>query len=250
MNFIQVKSHKSVVALFLAVIMVLSSFLWYQHKVDASLIDEASPDLSRVEAKDSKFVDKWEQSSAIIDKMNDELQSHSDSIRVEQTERHIMKVQQGSVTSYFSYYPIKGDDVEKDSRYVIVFNKKGKVVNEYLLLGLKADANQTETIVKRDGVTVVDALISSEGNIVSGTVIHSNGEIQHFDETTVVPQSFWSCLNDCLASQGIAAWAITALGILCAVACVGTAGLGCFGCLLAADIGAGAVVGYCVGICR
>ncbi|WP_167345620.1 hypothetical protein [Paenibacillus riograndensis] len=53
----------------------------------------------------------------------------------------------------------------------------------------------------------------------------------------------------CLASQGVAAWAITLLGILCAAGCAATAGLSCYVCLAAADIGAGSAVGYCLAQC-
>lgn len=56
---------------------------------------------------------------------------------------------------------------------------------------------------------------------------------------------FWGCFNNCLASQGIAAWAITALSVACGVVCVGTVGVGCLACLA----GGGAVTTYTVTWC-
>jgi hypothetical protein len=56
----------------------------------------------------------------------------------------------------------------------------------------------------------------------------------------------WSKFNDCLASAGIAAWTIAAIGVACGVICAGTLGTGCAACIAAAGgIGAGTVT-YCI----
>ncbi|KFN07085.1 hypothetical protein D0U04_29590 [Bacillus clarus] len=55
-----------------------------------------------------------------------------------------------------------------------------------------------------------------------------------FDTSKVKPLS-WGCVNDCLASQGIASWVLYTAGIACAATCtvVGplTAGTACWACL-------------------
>lgn len=60
----------------------------------------------------------------------------------------------------------------------------------------------------------------------------------------------FSCVNNCLASQGIAGWSATILGAACGIACFFTAGLGCIACL-AGLIGFGSgVISACVYRCR
>jgi hypothetical protein len=53
--------------------------------------------------------------------------------------------------------------------------------------------------------------------------------------------NFFTDLNNCLAAQGIAAWALALLSAACAAVCVFTAGLGCVACI-------GAVLGLPVGV--
>ena len=53
------------------------------------------------------------------------------------------------------------------------------------------------------------------------------------DETTLEGMD-WNGFNDCLASAGIAAWAITGLSVVCGAACIATAGSGCILCIAAA----------------
>lgn len=53
------------------------------------------------------------------------------------------------------------------------------------------------------------------------------------DETTLEGMD-WNGFNDCLASAGIAAWAINGLSIACGAACLATAGAGCILCIAAA----------------
>ncbi|MDR6939315.1 hypothetical protein [Arcanobacterium hippocoleae] len=52
----------------------------------------------------------------------------------------------------------------------------------------------------------------------------------------------WGNLNNCLSKLGISSWVLAGLGLVCGVACAGTAGLGCIGCVsFAAGFGAGSV---------
>lgn len=66
----------------------------------------------------------------------------------------------------------------------------------------------------------------------------------------VSPTDLFNCVNTCLASQGVSQFVIIAIGIACAVACIGTAGLGCVICLGAFAGSAGGLVGFCIGTCQ
>lgn len=59
-----------------------------------------------------------------------------------------------------------------------------------------------------------------------------------------------SCINSCLASQGIAAYLLVLIGAACAVACAGTVGLTCYPCIAAIIGGAGGTIAACVSNCR
>lgn len=94
-----------------------------------------------------------------------------------------------------------------------------------------------------NGVLQVDEIVSEVGpgtvagdaaaGVISPTAAWGSGE-------------WWSALNSCLAAQGIPAWVVTSLSIICAAACVVTAGAGCAICIAAAaGLGTG-VVYLCV----
>jgi hypothetical protein len=59
-----------------------------------------------------------------------------------------------------------------------------------------------------------------------------------------------SCVNRCLASQGIAGYALVLIGAACSVACAGTAGLACYPCIGAIVGGAGGTIAACISNCR
>lgn len=56
------------------------------------------------------------------------------------------------------------------------------------------------------------------------------------------------CLQGCLASQGIPAWAVTLIGVVCALTC-GTFTPACFACLLTIVFIASGTYNYCAGRC-
>lgn len=58
--------------------------------------------------------------------------------------------------------------------------------------------------------------------------------------------AWWGALNSCLANQGIPAWILAGLSLICAAACVATAGAACLVCLAAASGFGGGVVGACI----
>lgn len=57
----------------------------------------------------------------------------------------------------------------------------------------------------------------------------------------------WDRLNKCLLNAGIAQWAITAIGVGCALLCAGTLGTGCVACVIATGGVIGTTAGTCVG---
>ncbi len=58
--------------------------------------------------------------------------------------------------------------------------------------------------------------------------------------------AWWQALNTCLANQGVPAWIVTGLSIICAAACAVTAGVGCVLCIAAAAGFSSGVVYACV----
>lgn len=57
----------------------------------------------------------------------------------------------------------------------------------------------------------------------------------------------WDKLNKCLLNAGIAQWAITAIGVGCALLCGATVGAGCIACVIATGGVLGTTAGTCVG---
>lgn len=83
-------------------------------------------------------------------------------------------------------------------------------------------------------------------------VSQSVGEPLAATSSTVAPTAafgspaWWSALNSCLANQGVPAWIVTGLSIICAAACAVTAGLACVLCIAAAAGFSSGVVAACV----
>jgi hypothetical protein len=102
-------------------------------------------------------------------------------------------------------------------------------------------------VAERDGTVVLDAVMTREGDFVSGTAVAADGETidltglaAHQLGSRVARADHWGCINRCLANAGIANWLIGAIGITCAVACASTLGTGCIICIAVA---AGALSG-------
>lgn len=80
--------------------------------------------------------------------------------------------------------------------------------------------------------------------------VWNNGKLvadEVFDEDQVHAEFSWEVLTSCLSSADIA-WATVALiSVVCAAACVGTAGAGCVVCIAALAGGTGGTMGFCVG---
>ncbi len=64
---------------------------------------------------------------------------------------------------------------------------------------------------------------------------------------TEISQIFsWKKLNSCLSSAGIPSWLFGMIAVACAAICVGTAGLGCIGCIAAAGGFGSGIAAACV----
>ncbi len=61
--------------------------------------------------------------------------------------------------------------------------------------------------------------------------------------------NFWGGMNSCLSGMGVPSWIIGVLGVTCSIICIGTAGVGCIGCLAGAGFGYAAELSACIGWC-
>ncbi|MBA2682844.1 MAG: hypothetical protein H0U76_31180 [Ktedonobacteraceae bacterium] len=126
------------------------------------------------------------------------------------------------------------------------------------------------------GRLVIDTTITDAGKIIRGWALNDQGQevalagkdyyalgqaqlttfhqqlatdlAEQAHGATTRPNSI-SCIQQCLASQGIAAWIVVLIGVVCGVACASTLGLGCFICLGSIALISGGVIGWCLGQC-
>lgn len=100
----------------------------------------------------------------------------------------------------------------------------------------------------RQGKEVLNAVITPDGKqFVQGYVAHPAGQQTLDGAATPLFDigCWWNQMNSCLASQGIAAWAVALVSVVCGVACAATLGAGCIACLGGISFISGAVIGYC-----
>jgi hypothetical protein len=132
-----------------------------------------------------------------------------------------------------------------------------KTVNETYEFTAITDHSKMLAEITEDGTIIKGDIVDSEGvsqdlvSIFAGNnaVAKTSFVSKALSVKTVLAAGFWSCFNSCLASMGIAAWAIAALGFACGTVCVGTAGTGCLLCLKAAQVITTGTVTYCFGMC-
>jgi len=166
------------------------------------------------------------------------------------------------------YIPIKDNTGYNYSKYIEFYDKNGSLKDSFLFACHKQDNNIYHVSMQTNG-SKAEADITEKGEIVGGTVIDSYGISRDLSSivsskaegagiTTLLSikeasadtcSMFWSCLNNCLASMGIASWALTALSIACGFLCVCTAGTGCIVCLGASAIVATNILNYCIAMC-
>ncbi len=145
------------------------------------------------------------------------------------------------------------------SFYVATFQPSTSAIIE-TRSGLFTPSGQNIAVIaERNGIVILDAIATPTGKFVQGTLSTSNGKMMTLDGFTaqqarvqlIQPNSrdFWGCLQSCLSSQGIPGWVLGFVAIICAAACIGTAGLGCAVCIAAAAGISGGQAGWCVSEC-
>ncbi|WP_010493135.1 hypothetical protein [Paenibacillus elgii] len=191
-------------------------------------------------------IDQWVSSSGKLASAKKEILKYSDKLALDEQQRYIVKTKEEN--AYLVYYPIKG--AEKDSKYYMIFNNKGEFLEDILMLGLKNEDSTIHSVAQKNNQVIFDAQIREDGMIESGYAILPNNVKKEFSKSTVTPEGWWSCFNNCLAAQGVAAWAVAIVGTMCGIACAATFGIGCAICFGGISVVSGSVVGYCSGTCQ
>lgn len=241
---------KHYLLLTLSVLLAISCILPNFASADYEPGDEK---LSRASKSETLKIDDWINNWGKKDEKLALMKKYSKNIEFDNSKRHMMKVENyGTETLYYAYYPLKGENVEKDSNFIVILNESGKIIEDYSLFGVREKSGKVASKVIKNNKLIYNAEINKSGEVESGFVIKDNGE--KIDLTkSMSSQGFkqwWNCFNSCLSGQGVASWAIAALATLCGVACASTAGAGCYACLLAADVVTGSVIGVCYGRCK
>lgn len=130
-----------------------------------------------------------------------------------------------------------GQGVVDPSAMALFLGRDGEVVSVVETTFTPATASTGVVRAWVDGTLQVDRVVGEPSALGDSTVAPA---------ATVGSPTWWSTLNSCLASQGIPAWILAGLSIICAAACVATAGAGCLVCLAAASGFGGGIVGGCI----
>lgn len=114
----------------------------------------------------------------------------------------------------------------------LTFEKKtGKLIDTLEVQMKEVDDFSGTVKAWQNGKLMIDEVVKQE--------VQNEKEVSTF--------GFWSDFNDCLSNQGVAAWAIQSLSLVCAGVCIGTAGTGCVACLYGASFVTGGTIGTCLG---
>jgi hypothetical protein len=243
-------AFKSQLIFSLCVILLISSYYALQANAQNGVKSIGSEMFTVMPDKDviKLKLDQNEEINKRLSSIESNLANYKKEAHLVKEKRYTLKANIGAETNSLVFYPISGG-VEKDSKYYLIINSAGQIVSEVLLLGIKDEKGLIRSIVNQNGSVIFDTLMTEKGEIQAGFAITSDGVKHEYSNTMLTPKGFWSCFNNCLASQGIAAWAVTTISILCAVSCAATFGVGCAVCLGGITVVSGSVVGYCSGTC-
>lgn len=163
--------------------------------------------------------------------------------------------------------PINDNTGYNYSKYMAFYNSKGELANWELIKFTKKDNIYNMHIELKGGVTAdVDA--NENGEIIEGSVVGLDGVQKNINELLSKSQKKPNVVSSLLgvksayASTGIdcviscltntfafPSWLLGLMATACAVACVATAGLGCYLCLTYVTFGYGYEIGYCLRVC-
>lgn len=129
-------------------------------------------------------------------------------------------------------FVLRGPNVAQPSSFTLVYDKSGDMVStqQILLRDLGSD-NEGRMTLWTDGVERLDAVVHESG-ITSAYESWEAAESPAAEEAEIQPLG-WSFkkFRDCLNRMGVANWIVTAISIICAVACAFTFGTGCIVCI-------------------
>ena len=132
---------------------------------------------------------------------------------------------------YYITVPMSGTNVPDMTKVVYAFDGQNTQTFEYV--ADSAEASRASFRMWSDGVLLQDVTFHDPAL--------DEGQGDH-----VVQAFSWKKLNDCLSSAGIPSWLFAMLAVACAAVCVGTAGLGCIGCIAAAGGFGSGIAAACV----
>ncbi|MES5058644.1 hypothetical protein ACOTSX_14205 [Bacillus velezensis] len=105
------------------------------------------------------------------------MKKYSKNIEFDNNKRHMMKVENyGTKTLYYAYYPLKGENVEKDSNFIVILDENGKIIEDYSLFGVREKSGKVASKVIKNKKLIYNAEINKSGEVESGFVIKDNGE--------------------------------------------------------------------------
>lgn len=143
---------------------------------------------------------------------------------------------------------LRGDDLVAPSNVVFTFDESDALVSvdqmHFISIG---EADRGVLQVLRNGETTKQLLVSSNKNVPPEN-LPSGKSLDEALSIQGLKRFHWSRFNSCLSNSGASAWAAAALAALCAPACLGTAGLGCYLCLVGVNYIAAGTITYCFGV--
>ncbi len=150
-----------------------------------------------------------------------------------------------------------------NSYYVTAFQPGNLIatMSTSALFSLTSD-NNVHAVAERNGQTVLDAVLTPQGDAVNGTLYVEGGspiilsgltakEILHTKITPDTSQSPFCCVLSGLVVYGFVSLDVVLVAlVVCLAACVVTVGLACVGCIAAATGVSAGAFGFLEGICN
>lgn len=168
--------------------------------------------------------------------------------------KKIISAKNTNDVNYSISYSLTGENVEGNSNVDFLYDEDSKLLSTQYSVAIENANGDIQANIYTDNLKTFEINTekdqkTNQDNVTSVIKFSENGEKEDITLSVIGAKSFWSCFNSCLSSQGIASWAVAAIGIACAAICAGTAGVGCIPCIHAAGILADATIAYCVGKC-